>query len=113
MKKFLILLITIVLLTSLSSCVVYVHDKDSAVSEKDQKQSNNDLSVDRDRALEIALEKANVHKDDIRDLEIELDRERGITAWEINFDYNGTEYSYEVNAETGAIVQIEKEKDLF
>ena len=113
MKRFSIMLITLVLLTSFSSCVVYVNDKTFAGSEKDQKQGVSDSSISRELALEIAFEKAGVLKEDVQDLEIELDRERGTNVWEISFDYNGTEYSYEVDAKNGAIEKIEKEKDLF
>ena len=74
-------------------------------------QQNSSTAITREKALEIALEKAGVAKADIRDLEIDLDRERGETVWEVDFEHGKLEYSYDVHAQTGEIVKVEREKD--
>ena len=61
--------------------------------------------------LNIALEKAGVEEKDIRDLEIELDREREGKVWEIDFDHGNLEYSYDVDAANGGITEVERERD--
>ena len=73
--------------------------------------SVNDAKISRDRAIEIALEKAKLKKADVRDLEAELDYEKGVLVWEVDFDYQNFDYSYDINADSGAIVFEEIEKD--
>lgn len=68
-------------------------------------------AISRDKALEIALNKAGLKKSDVHDLDIELDKERGINVWEVDFDYQNKDYSYDINAETGAIIKAELERD--
>lgn len=68
-------------------------------------------TITRERALEIALDKAGVKQSDICDLDIDLDRERGTTVWEVDFDHGNLEYSYDIDAETGDITKVERERD--
>ena len=67
--------------------------------------------ITREAALDIALTAAGLNKENIRELEIELDTENGITVWEIDFESGNMDYSYDINAETGKIVKSEKDKD--
>lgn len=67
--------------------------------------------ISRDNAIEIALQAANVKKADVRDLEAELDNERKVIVWEIGFEANGYEYSYEIDAASKAILRSERERD--
>lgn len=66
-------------------------------------------SLTPDEALTVALEQAGVTRDSIRDVENHLDRENGVLVYEIDFEAGNTEYSYDVNAETGAVVATERE----
>ena len=47
----------------------------------------------------------------VKKLKCELDREKGKLVYEVEFEANGIEYEYTVDAETGEIVKIEKEDD--
>lgn len=67
--------------------------------------------ITREAALDIALAAAGLNKENIRELEIELDTENGITVWEIDFESGNMDYSYDINAATGKIVKSEKDKD--
>lgn len=71
-------------------------------------QSN---TISRDEAKSIAFTHAGVNEADVRGLEIEFDRDNGILKYEINFDCKGYEYDYDINAETGAILSAEKDRD--
>ncbi len=73
--------------------------------------NSENLLISKDKALSIALSHAGVSKTAARDIEIELDRERGATVWEIDFEAGGAEYSFEVNAKTGKITEREREID--
>lgn len=72
-------------------------------------QSNPKLTADE--ALNIALKQAGVTKDSIRNLENKLDRDDGILVYEIDFESGNTEYSYDINAETGAIIDRDRDRE--
>ena len=117
MKKILALLLSSTLLFMLSAC-----DNNAGNATKNgvpapqksttsTKPSVNNAQITRDNAIEIALEKAMLKKADVRDLEAELDYEKGILVWEVDFDYQNLDYSYYINADTGVIVYEKAERD--
>ena len=63
------------------------------------------------KAKSIALNHAGVSESKAYDIEIELDEEDGMLVYEVEFKSGGMEYSYEINAATGAIVKQETEPD--
>ena len=63
------------------------------------------------KAKSIALNHAGVSKSKAYDMEIELDDEDGTLVYEVEFKFGGMEYSYEINAATGAILKHEAEID--
>ncbi len=63
------------------------------------------LSEDEIRA--IVFNHAGVNANDVREFEIELDDEDGIWVYEVEFESGRHEYSYEVNALTGEIIDYE------
>ena len=63
------------------------------------------------KAKSVALNHAGVSESKAYDMDIELDDEDGILVYEIEFKSGGMEYSYEINAATGAILKHEAELD--
>ena len=63
------------------------------------------------KAKSIALNHAGVSENEAYDMEIELDDEDGTLVYEVEFKFGGMEYSYEINAATGAILKHEAELD--
>ena len=63
------------------------------------------------KAKSIALNHAGVSENEAYDMEIELDDEDGTLVYEVEFKSGGMEYSYEINAATGAILKHETELD--
>ena len=63
------------------------------------------------RAKAIAYEHAGVSEDDVRRLEIEVDRRKGAVVYEVEFVVAGYEYEYEIDVTSGAIVHSYKELD--
>ena len=63
------------------------------------------------KAKSIALNHAGVSENKAYDMEIELDDEDGTLVYEVEFKFGGMEYSYEINAATGAILKHESELD--
>lgn len=68
-------------------------------------------TLTKDHARTIALEHAGLTEAQISRLEREFDRDEGRPEWDIEFTCDGYEYSYEIHAETGAILDWEKERD--
>ena len=67
--------------------------------------------IGRAKAKSIALNHAGVSESKAYDMEIELDDEDGTLVYEVEFKFGGMEYSYEINAATGAILKHEAELD--
>ena len=63
------------------------------------------------KAKSIALNHAGVSENKAYDMDIELDDEDGILVYEVEFKSGNMEYSYEINAATGAILKHETELD--
>ena len=63
------------------------------------------------KAKSVALNHAGVSEGKAYDMEIELDEEDGALVYEVEFKSGGMEYSYEINAATGAILKHEAELD--
>ncbi|MCD8232743.1 MAG: fibronectin type III domain-containing protein [Clostridiales bacterium] len=63
------------------------------------------------KAKSIALTDAGVTESQVRDLEVEKDKENGVVVYEVSFDYNGYEYDYTINATSGKIIEKEVERD--
>ena len=66
-------------------------------------------AISKEKAKSIALNDAGLKESKVRQLEVELDREDN--KYEVDFEYNGKEYSYEINATTGKIIDKEVERD--
>ncbi len=127
MKKRLTISIVFVLILALSACgnpaasganqttsaatSLAAEQNPSNQAGQNQQQNTPGTAISREKALEIALGQAGVNQTDIRDLDIELDRERGLTVWEVDFDHGNLEYSYDVDAESGAVTKVERERD--
>ena len=123
MKKLLTISIVFVLILALSACgnpapsgsnqqnFLAAEQNLSNQAGQNQQQNTPGTAISREKALEIALGQAGVNQTDIRDLDIELDRERGLTVWEVDFDHGNLEYSYDVDAESGAVTKVERERD--
>ena len=63
------------------------------------------------KAKSIALNHAGVSENQAYDMEIELDDEDGTLVYEVEFQSGNVEYSYEINAASGAILKHEAEID--
>lgn len=131
MKKILAILSAIILVVALSACQVppvgdniafssYTSDTadtsgegDAALNSSPAPSSENTApsEITRDRAIEIALGKAGLTRDKVRDLEAELDYERSGKYWEVDFESGGYEYSYDINAVTEEVVRVERDRD--
>ncbi|MBQ9625353.1 MAG: PepSY domain-containing protein [Clostridia bacterium] len=67
--------------------------------------------IGMEKAKSIAFADAGVAAANVRDLDVELDYEHGLMIYEVDFDANGYEYDYDINAVTGAIVNRKVKQD--
>lgn len=79
-------------------------------SGNNNKGLNETAKITKEEAKKIALKDAGVTENEIRDFEIELDRDNGILKYEISFEKGNDDYDYDIDANTGKI--INKEKDI-
>lgn len=61
------------------------------------------------KAKSIALAHAKVSASNIKDFEIDLDRDNGKMVYEIEFEYNDDDYEYIIDANTGKIISWERD----
>lgn len=86
-------------------------EKEKTTSSKTQSTSASATIISKAKAKEIALEAAGVKANEIYDYEIELDRDDGVTSYEISFKKGNTEYDFDIKASDGKILKAEKDFD--
>ena len=67
--------------------------------------------IDKESAKNAAFNHAGVAAADVHELEIDLDKEKGLPVYEIEFKSGAYEYEFEINASTGEVVKYDKELD--
>lgn len=67
--------------------------------------------IGEDAAIDIALKHAGKKRDQVRDLKCELDREKGVMVYEVEFEAGLFDYEYDIEASTGKILKSKKEFD--
>ncbi len=70
-----------------------------------------DGAIDRAQAKAAALAHAGLSEKDIYDLELELDRKKGVLVYEIDFKANGMEYEFKIDAASGEVIKYHSEWD--
>lgn len=85
--------------------------KAPVVVTKAETTKNSVGKISREKAKSIALNHAGVKEADVRELEIELDYEKGVHVYEVSFESGKYDYEYYIDAVTGAIKFSEKEPE--
>lgn len=67
--------------------------------------------ISESRAKEIALARAGFSEAQVSFKKCELDYDDGISKYEVEFTANGTEYEFEINANTGAVLEMDVDHD--
>ena len=73
--------------------------------------TKSDKYISVQKAFETALKHVGASRQQVRDVDIELEYKFGQTVYEVTFDYNKYEYEYYINAESGEIIKLFKEID--
>ncbi len=91
---------------SINELNVLLNSKDVVLDQVTSTGSANEKAyIGKDKAREIALEKAGVTESSIYNYEIEFDCDDGILIYEVEFDTKQNEYEYDINAKDGKIVK--------
>ena len=67
--------------------------------------------IERVDAEDIALGDAGVKRDDVRFIWSDLDRDDGRLVYDVEFFFDGTEYDYEIDAEDGRILSLDRDAE--
>lgn len=67
--------------------------------------------ISEEEAKNIALTDAGVSEADVTQLTVHLDTDDGVTKYEVDFNVGQTEYDYDIDATTGAILERSSEID--
>ncbi|HIX60019.1 MAG TPA: PepSY domain-containing protein [Candidatus Blautia gallistercoris] len=71
--------------------------------------SGSQSDIGQDQAQSIALEDVGVSESDVSRLKVSKERDDGMLQYDVQFDVEGKEYSYEINGENGEILSSEVE----
>ena len=88
------------------------YDDDYRPSENKTPAENKvDKVISKDEAKSIALKKAGLSADQVKKIFVDLEKDDGKLIYEIEFKLGGYEYSFEIDAVNGSILDYEKELD--
>lgn len=87
------------------------HTGSDAPSSSAPSEPSSGTLIGADAARAAALAHAGVSETDAYGWECELDLDRGSYLYEVEFKSGGYEYSYDIDAGTGAVIRYEKERD--
>ena len=127
-KKFFVLMVFVLLIGLLSGCEDDIQEfvqtspeiKVSQQSVKDNTVSQTEVVapiettqefITKEKALEIALEKAGLNRDAVTLIKTELDYDDGIKHYDVEFRQGKYEYDIEIKADDGTIISFEKDID--
>lgn len=74
-------------------------------------QASDKAYIGIEAAKEIAFTHAGVTPSEVTSIKIEMDWEKGMMIYEVEFKSNGFEYDYDIDAKSGEILKFEKEKE--
>lgn len=109
MKRFVIAILTVCLmLCGLVGCTSRKapQDKDDNLN---MTTGNESAVKSADSVKQIAFMHAGAVESDVYDLELDLDNDNGVKAYEIEFRWEGAEYDYKIDAVSGEILKAEKD----
>lgn len=66
-------------------------------------------SITGDQAKRKAFEHAGVKEEEVKDLDVDLNRDGMTLIFEVDFKHGDTEYDYNINAMTGKILSADKQ----
>ena len=87
-----------------------VHKNKKEYKDKETYEYSGDSAAE-ENAKTTALNHAGISAENVRGIDVETDEDDGIIKYEVEFESSGREYSYEVDAESGHILDYDKDDD--
>lgn len=97
--------------TTVTDADVIVPDMGNVNNPAATANSNTANFIGKDKAEEIALKRAGLNASEVRFDRTELDEDRGVWHYDVEFQVGFTEYDAEINAVDGTIIKWEVDKD--
>jgi len=115
LKVTMIILITALLLTGCAASAEQINNGNTqpapATTATDPTATTEAAIISADEAKAIALKDAGLTADQVTGLRAEFDRDDRRPEWEVDFRYDGFEYDYTIHAETGKILEFDKDRE--
>lgn len=86
-------------------------NKENAKEVSTEKQPSVSKEISREKAIDIALNHAGLSRSQVQLDDVELEYEDGRKEWEVDFDHGNWEYEYEIDGNSGNILDYEKDYD--
>jgi uncharacterized membrane protein YkoI len=96
---------------SCKECVKVKTEKCSVAAKKQNCKVAKKKYIGKKAAIGTALSHANLERKAVKDLKCEIDDENGIMVYEVEFESNGYDYEYDIDAISGKILKSKKELD--
>lgn len=77
--------------------------------EKEKQERETNSYIGKSKAKQIALKHAGLKASEVDYIKVKLDKDDGVAVYEVEFYNKNKEYSYEINAKTGKIIEWESE----
>ena len=99
---------TVLFLTLLATAMVMAgcsknHETADSQGAVQEEVTQSDDQIDEAKALQIALDDAQVSEADITNKRVSLEFDDGVQEYEVDFYVGNQEYDYDIDAKTGAI----------
>ncbi len=112
-NKLFAIAISALLLLAFAGCEESLPSNPGGVSNPSSSSSSGEMGVSGEQAGQIALDHAGLTAAGVTGLKAELDRDDGVTKYEVEFRVGTDEYAYDIKAEDGSVLKAEKnDRDL-
>ena len=82
-----------------------------AGTQENQSPTGESKLLTEEEAVAVALNHAELTKEQVTRLHAEYDLDDGVPTWEVDFEHDRIEYEYEIHAETGEILSYDADYD--
>lgn len=105
------ILITALLLTGCAATAEQNTDNTQPKATSSTAATQAPKTITEEEAIAIALADAGLTVEQVTGLRAELDRDDGRLEWDVDFRYDGFEYDYTIHAESGKILDADRDRD--
>lgn len=111
MKRYFALVLAVIMsLLMLAGCRESAAAENRNTGTQQAASDNNQATITKEQAEELALKHAGFTRDTVRRLHTEFDRDR-VDHYDVSFYQDRYEYDYEIDAQTGEILDFDKDYD--